>query len=110
MKLVRAEKSVALMLTCGFVAATPPAFAQEPLVIRGDQARSLLSDVPVVVESSPEIFVLNPRRTERDELISLLSQVELFTTPPAKAGQDKLSSNENAGSALEKAAQSGDRQ
>lgn len=59
------------------------AAATEPLLIRGDQSVPLLSEVPVAVNSSYEIFTVKPRRSARDELISILGNAELFLTPPS---------------------------
>lgn len=61
------------------------AFADEPLVIRGDQSVSLLSDLPAEVKDSHDIFSVSPRLTKRDELMMLLGNVELFITPPEQA-------------------------
>lgn len=69
-------------IMAGTLAWTEQARAADPLVIRGDQALPLLSEVPVSVNSSYEIFTVRPRRTARDELISILGNADLFLTPP----------------------------
>ncbi|MEN9808859.1 MAG: hypothetical protein RLZZ488_426 [Pseudomonadota bacterium] len=81
------------------------AAAAEPLLIRGDQSVPLLSEVPVAVNSSYEIFTVKPRRTSRDELISILGNADLFLTPPS----DKRSGNAADSKKVEKV-QSGDGQ
>ena len=83
---------VCCVAVCGHIA-----HAKEPLVIRGDQSISLLSDIPLEVSSSHEIFSVRPRLSSRDELTLLLGNAELFIAPPvqSQAASDAGSNEKN---------------
>lgn len=77
---------VAKNLILGFTfAAAFDANAGEALIIRGDQSISLLSQLPVQVNSAPQIFSVQPRLTAREEMILILGNAELFISPPIYA-------------------------
>ncbi|MFZ9521110.1 MAG: hypothetical protein ACO3A4_11605 [Silvanigrellaceae bacterium] len=77
------QKFSLALLSVGLLILTPGITrADDELIIRGDQSVPLLSDVPLPVETSPEIFTVKPRRTPSDDLVSLLGNADLFLLPP----------------------------
>jgi len=84
------------------------AHAKEPLVIRGDQSISLLSDIPLEVSSSHEIFSVRPRLSSRDELILLLGNAELFIAPPVRSSAESDADSKQKNNSEIKNANSGE--
>ncbi|MBM3382166.1 MAG: hypothetical protein FJY29_06980 [Betaproteobacteria bacterium] len=69
------------------------AHASDDLVIRGDQSKSLLSEVPLPLKALPDWFFEESPTDADAQLKKLLADVELFTRTPATT-----ESNQNSNS------------
>ncbi|NBW80991.1 hypothetical protein EBR21_04475 [bacterium] len=86
----------AVLLSGALLCSSHVGRADDALVIRGDQSIPLLSDVPLPVQTTHDIFTLKSRRTPKEEIVLLLGNAELFLTPPSATpfeASDRLNSD-----------------
>lgn len=82
-KMNQRNKNLIFVFVRGAAVVLPQlALAANGVVIPGDQSTSLLHEVPVPFDSGEESLIAPPQINPRDELISLLGNVEMFVKPP----------------------------
>lgn len=70
------------------------AIAADKFIIRGDQSRSLLHEVPLPLKALPDWFFEGKQSDTDEQLKNLLADVEFFTRSPETEPDLKKQSNE----------------